>query len=496
MIHHSLGREIVSYDMYVDGGWTGGHSGQRRESLDPFTGLVWATVPDASAADVDDAIRAARAAFDDGPWGRSTARERGALMRRLAQLMERDAERLARIESRDNGKLVREMTGQWQYLPEWFYYYAGAASNIEGAVAASDRPNFTIFTRKEPVGVVAAITPWNSPVLLLTWKLAPALAAGCTFVVKPSEHTPVSTLEFAKLLDEAGFPPGVFNVITGGPEAGSKLVSDPRIDKIAFTGSTAVGKVIAKQAAENLTGVLLELGGKSPNIVFDDCDAEAAANGIIAGIFGASGQTCMAGSRLIIQRSIMDSVLSRVIERTNKIKLGDPADPETEMGPVATPQQHKKIVTMIRDALAEGASLACGGEAAAQGGLFVPPTVLTGVTSDMSIARQEVFGPVLAVIPFDTEEDAIRIANATEFGLAAGVWTLNVQRAHRVTNRLRAGTVWINAYRVVAYNAPFGGYKQSGLGRENGMGGLEEYLETKTVWVELSGATRDPFVLG
>lgn len=496
MINQPPGGEIRSYNMYVGGQWTPGRSGRRMESLDPYAGAVWATVPHAGAEDVDDAIQAARSAFDDGSWGRSTARERGALMRRLAQLIERDADRLAIIESRDNGKLVREMSGQWHYLPEWFYYYAGAAANVEGAVVASDRPNFTIFTRKEPVGVVAAITPWNSPVLLLTWKLAPALAAGCTFVVKPSEYTPVSTLEFAKLFDEAGFPPGVFNVITGGPEAGGTLVSDPRIDKIAFTGSTVVGKQIATQAAENLTGVLLELGGKSPNIVFDDCDLEAATNGIIAGIFAASGQTCLAGSRLVIQRSIMDQVVARVVERANRIKLGDPKEAETEMGPAATPQQHKKIVTMIRNALAEGAMLACGGEAAPQGRLFVPPTVLTGVTSDMAIAREEVFGPVLAVIPFDTEEEAISIANASEFGLAAGVWTLNVQRAHRVANSLRAGTVWINAYRVLSYNAPFGGYKQSGLGRENGMDAIEEYLETKTVWVELSGATRDPFVLG
>jgi aldehyde dehydrogenase (NAD+) len=486
----------VEYDMFVGGQWTAARSGRRMDSLNPFTGRAWATVPDAEAVDVAAAVGAARAAFDDGPWGRATARERAALLRRLGDLVAANAERLAAIESRDNGKLVKEMTAQWRYMPEWFYYYAGAADRIEGATIPSDRANFVCFTRKEPIGVVAAITPWNSPGLLMAWKLAPALAAGCTFVVKPSEHTPVSAIEFGRLIEEAGFPAGVYNVVTGGPEAGRALVSDPRVDKIAFTGSTGVGKAIAKVAADNLTGVLLELGGKSPNIVFDDCDPAAAANGIIAGIFAASGQTCMAGSRLVIQRSIMDAVLGRVIDRARTIRLGDPAQVDTEMGPVANRAQFDKINGMIRAAVAEGATLACGGADASPGGLFIPPTILTGVTPDMGIAREEVFGPVLCVIPFDDEEEAIRIANDTEFGLAAGVWTLNVQRAHRMAGRIRAGTVWINAYRVVAYNAPFGGFKQSGWGRENGLQAVDEYLETKTVWVELSGATRDPFTIG
>jgi aldehyde dehydrogenase (NAD+) len=262
----------VEYDMFVGGRWTAAHSGRRMDSLDPFTGHVWATVPDAEVADVAAAVGAARTAFDKAPWGQATARERAALLRRLGDLVAANAERLAAIESRDNGKLVKEMTAQWQYMPEWFYYFAGAADRIEGATIPSDRANFVCFTRKEPIGVVAAITPWNSPGLLMAWKLAPALAAGCTFVVKPSEHTPISAIEFGHLIEEAGFPPGVYNVVTGGPEAGRALVSDPRVDKIAFTGSTGVGKAIAKVAADNLTGVLLELGGKSPNIVFDDCD--------------------------------------------------------------------------------------------------------------------------------------------------------------------------------------------------------------------------------
>ncbi|MFG1266079.1 aldehyde dehydrogenase [Xanthobacter aminoxidans] len=496
MLDNSAPVRPVAYDMLIDGRWVGAASGRRMDSLDPFAGAAWASVPDAGSEDVGTAVAAARKAFDLGPWGRSTARERAALLRRLAELIARDADRLAAIESRDNGKLVREMTAQWRYMPEWFFYFAGAAERIEGSTLQSDRPNFTAFTRKEPVGVVAAITPWNSPGLLLAWKLAPALAAGCTFVVKPSEHTPVSAIEIGRLVEEAGFPAGVYNVITGGPEAGRALVADPRVDKIAFTGSTDVGKAIAKSAADNLTGVLLELGGKSPNIVFDDCDPAAAANGIISGIFAASGQTCMAGSRLVIQRSIMEDVVGRVIARAQTIKLGDPSLPETEMGPVATPQQHAKVTGMIRAAVAEGARVACGGADGGPGGLFVPPTILVDVTPQMTIAREEVFGPVLSVIPFDTEEEAIAIANDTEFGLAAGIWSLNLQRAHRVANKVRAGTVWLNAYRVVAYNAPFGGFKQSGSGRENGVGAVDEYLETKTIWIELSGATRDPFTIG
>lgn len=496
MLDHTLPSTPVAYEMLIGGEWRSAASGHRMDSLNPYLGRAWASVPDADAGDVTDAVGAARDAFDNGPWGRATARERAVHIRRLAELIARDAERIAAVESRDNGKLVREMNAQWRYLPEWFHYFAGAAERIEGATLQSDRPNFTAFTRKEPVGVVAAITPWNSPGLLLAWKLAPALAAGCTFVVKPSEHTPVSALELGKLFEEAGFPPGVFNVVTGGPAAGRALVGDPRVDKIAFTGSTEVGKAIAKAAADNLTGVLLELGGKSPNIVFDDCDPAAAANGVIAGIFAATGQSCMAGSRLVIQRSIMDDVLGRVIERTGAIKLGDPTQPDTEMGPVATPQQHRKIIDMIDQAVAEGARVVCGGGPGEAGGLFVQPTVLVDVRPDMTIAREEVFGPVLSVLPFDTEEEAIAIANDSRFGLAAGVWTQNVQRAHRMANRLRAGTVWINAYRVVAYNAPFGGYKQSGSGRENGLHAVDEYLETKTVWIELSGATRDPFTIG
>ncbi len=482
--------------MYIGGKWVESSSGQMLESLNPYTGKVWASTPDATDDDVKAAIGAAREAFDNGPWRNTTPQQRAALMRKLGDLIARDAEKMARIESTDNGKLLREMLGQWQYLPEWLYYFAGVATQACGEVLPSDRPNFFAFTKKEPIGVVAAITPWNSPGLLMMFKLAPALAAGCTFVVKPSEYTPVSTLVFAELVEEAGFPPGVFNVVTGGAAVGKALVSDPRVNKISFTGSDGVGKLISAAGAENFTRVSLELGGKSPQVVFEDSDLKAAANGVLAGVFAATGQTCMAGSRLLVQRSVHDQLVEHVLERVRSIRLGDPMDPATEMGPAATEGQFQKVLSMVDAAVKEGATLAYGGVQAPEGGYFVLPTVLTGVTNSMTIAQDEVFGPVLSVLAFDSEEEAIQIANDTRYGLAAGIWTKDVQRAHRVASRIRAGNVWINAYRVTAPFAPFGGFKHSGIGRENGRDGMHEYLETKTVWVEMSGELRDPFKLG
>lgn len=493
--------DVRDYKMLVGGEWVDARSGNTFESTNPYTGRVWATAPEAGDEDVDAAVRAARHAFDEGPWGKMTGTERSRLLRRLADLLADNAEDIALVESTDNGKLLREMSGQLKALPEWYYYFAGAADKIQGETIPSDKPNFFVYTRREPIGVVGAITPWNSPLLLLTFKLAPALAAGCTFVVKTAEQTPASTLEFGKLFEEAGFPPGVFNVITGhGPTTGSALVRHPGVDKVAFTGSTETGKQVMKDAADHLAKVTLELGGKSPNIVFDDADMEAVANGVVSGIFAATGQTCIAGSRLFVQEAVHDELVERLSEKAESIKLGNPLDAETEMGPVAFEQQLEKIKGYISVSQEEGANLACGGkppeDPELQDGFFIEPTILTGVENQMTVAREEIFGPVLSVISAKSEEEIIRQANDTPYGLAAGIWTRDLQRAHRVAHALKAGTVWINSYRTLSFNTPFGGYKMSGIGRENGLESIKEYTQVKSVWVELSGETRDPFKLG
>jgi aldehyde dehydrogenase (NAD+) len=488
-----------AWQMYIGGQWVDAQSGERFDSVNPFSGVVWATAPLAGPEDVHAAVSAATEALD-GPWGKLSATERGHHLRRLADLIAAHAEELAVLETTDNGKVLREMSGQMAGLPEWYHYFAGAADKQEGRVIPVARTNFLTYTRPEPIGVVGAVLPWNSPLLLLTFKLAPALAAGCTFVAKPAEQTPVSTLALARLVEEAGFPPGVFNVVTGAGETGSSLVSHPGVDKVAFTGSTETGILIMKSAADHLAKVTLELGGKSANIVFEDADLEAATNGVIAGIFAATGQTCVAGSRLLVQREVHDELVQRVTDRARTIKLGDPLDQNTEMGPVAFRDQLDRIISYVEIGTAEGARLAHGGRRPdapdLQGGFFFEPTVFADVHNGMRLAQEEIFGPVLAAIPFDDEEDAIRIANDTKYGLGAGVWTKDVQRAHRVAHRLKAGSVWVNSYRMISYNVPFGGYKQSGVGRENGLEGLEGYTQTKAVWVELSGETRDPFTLG
>ncbi|MHA6800225.1 aldehyde dehydrogenase [Bounagaea algeriensis] len=488
--------ELEQFRMLIGGEPVEATSGATFESQNPYTSQSWARIPDGSTDDVDAAVAAARSALD-GDWGQKTGFARAAHLRRLGDLVGENAERLARLEVNDSGKLYREMLGQLTSLSSWYYYYAGLADKIEGRQIPAPNPNYLVYTRREPVGVVAAITPWNSPLLLMTWKVAPALAAGCTVVIKPSEHSPASTLGFTELVEQAGLPAGVINVVTDrAGAAGAHLASHPDVDKVAFTGSSATGKIVGKAAMDNLNPATLELGGKSPQVVFPDADLRAAANGLIAGVFAATGQTCMAGSRLVVHADVHDELVRLIADRAARIKLGDPNDPETEMGPIANAPQYEKVLNYLNTAKSEGAAVAHGGAAADDlGGYFVQPTILSVKPTD-TVFREEVFGPVLSAVTFTDEDEAIKLANDTPYGLAGAVWTKDVHRAHRVAAKIKAGSVWINAYRTVAPSIPFGGYKQSGLGRENGIDALDPYLENKSVWVELTGETRDPFTLG
>lgn len=486
---------------FINGEYVDPIGGKWIDSIDPYTGKAWAKIPQGCAQDVDRAVKAAAKAMKEGPWATMTASQRAKLMIKLADLVEKNAERLAELEVRDNGKLIAEMRGQVNYHPEWWRYYAGLADKMEGAVMPIDKPDMFAFTRPEPVGVVGALTAWNSPLLFIAWKCAAAIAAGCAVVVKPSEFASVSTLAYAELTKEAGFPDGVFNVISGyGKEAGSALVDHPDVAKITFTGSDATGAMIYAQAAKTMKRVALELGGKSPNIVFEDCDLDKAAAGVISGIFAATGQTCIAGSRLLVQNSIKDVFTKKVAELGSTAKKGNPMSLDTNIGPVTTPVQYKKILDYIEIAKSEGAKCILGGGPALSpdlpGGQFVEPTIFTDVKPSMRIAKEEVFGPVLSIIGFDDEQQAIQMANDTIYGLAAGVWTENIGRAIRVSKAIKAGTVWVNTYRAVSYMMPFGGMKYSGLGRESGIESIRGFLETKSTWISYAqGAPANPFIL-
>ncbi|NCG23340.1 MAG: aldehyde dehydrogenase family protein [Actinobacteria bacterium] len=489
---------METFNHFINGEAVEPANGEYVETDNPYTGEIWGQIARGTAADVDRATAAALEGFEG--WKETSPTSRGKLLNKLAELIERDAEKLGQMEVRDNGKLIAEVAGQAKFTAEWYRYHGGLADKIEGSVIPLDRPGMLNYTKHEPLGVIGMITAWNSPLLLLSWKLAAALAAGNTAVIKPSEFTSTSTLAFMELFEEAGFPPGVVNVVTGlGHECGQAMVDHPDIVKIAFTGSDATGQRIYEGAAKNLKKVTLELGGKSPNIVFDDAEFEAAVMGVISGIFAATGQTCIAGSRALVHRSVHDAFVERLTEVAGNATIGDPTSYDTHVGPVTTEPQFQKVMDYIRIAKDGGATCVMGGDVyagpGASGTRFVQPTVFTNVTNDMRIAQEEVFGPVLSVIPFDTEDEAIAIANDIKFGLAAGVWTQNLGRALRVSDALNAGTVWVNTYRAVGFNSPFGGWKRSGLGRESGIEGMMEYVQTKSVWMAQESSVANPFIM-
>lgn len=485
------------YGLYIGGKYVQPDGAPRLPVTNPATGETWATIISARAQDVDEAVKVARATFDT-TWSKTSPAARMRLLHRLADVIESRARELAEIEVQDNGKLLREMYTQLKSIPNWYRYFAGLADKIQGDTIPQEKPSLFNYTVREPFGVVGCITPWNSPLLLGSFTFAPALAAGNTVVVKPSEHASVSTLELARCFEEAGFPPGVFNVVTGlGLPAGDALARHKGIGVVVFTGSGPSGASVAAATVSHYAEIVLELGGKSPNILFEDAPLDAAVAGILSGIFAASGQTCIAGSRALVQRPIYNEVLHRLEERVRQIRLGDPLKDETEMGPIANEPQYRKVLSYFDVAKADGARVVTGAKkptsAELQNGLYVEPTILADVHNEMRIAREEVFGPVLALIPFDRDEEAIAIANDTEFGLAAGIWTTSLTRAHKVARQLQAGTVWINTYRSLSPSMPFGGYKASGLGRENGIEAMKEFTQVKSVWIETDPVAGDPF---
>lgn len=483
------------FQLYINGAFEDGEG--RFESLDPATDTAWADMPEAREGDVDRAVSAAHTALHNGPWAKMTATQRGKLIYKLADLIAANAPRLAELETRDTGKIIRETSSQIAYVADYFRYYAGLADKIEGSTLPIDKPDMDVWLKREPVGVVAMVVPWNSQLFLSAVKIGPALAAGCTMVVKASEDGPAPLLEFARLVHEAGFPPGVINIITGfGPACGAALTRHPKVAHIAFTGGPESARHVVRNSAENLASTSLELGGKSPFIVFADADLESAVNAQVAGIFAATGQSCVAGSRLIVERSIKDEFLARLKAKAEAIRIGSPLEMETEVGPLATRRQQDHVDALVKASVASGAKLVTGGLKPEGPGNFYPPTILDcdGVNSPSMV--QEFFGPVLSVMSFETEAEALALANDTVFGLASGVFTQNLARAHRMIKSIHAGVVWVNTYRAVSPIAPFGGYGLSGHGREGGMAAVLDYTRTKTIWLKTSDDPfPDPFVM-
>ncbi|NTH48671.1 aldehyde dehydrogenase [Rhizobium rhizogenes] len=483
------------FQSYIDGEFVDGEA--RFPSIDPATGKVWAEMPEARESDVDRAVSAAETALYDGPWSKLTATQRGKLLYKLADLVAANAQRLAELETRDTGKIIRETSAQIAYVADYYRYYAGLSDKIEGAYLPIDKQDMDVWLRREPIGVVAMVVPWNSQLFLSAVKIGPALAAGCTMVVKASEDGPAPLLEFARLVHEAGFPAGVVNIITGfGPSCGSALSRHPKVAHIAFTGGPETARHVVRNSAENLASTSLELGGKSPFIVFADADLESAANAQVAGIFAATGQSCVAGSRLIVERNVKGKFLAMLKAKAEAIRIGIPSDMATEVGPLATKRQQDHVAALVDRSVESGARLVTGGRRLDGGGFYFPPTILDcdGVASP-SLA-EEFFGPVLSVVSFETEAEALRLANDTGHGLASGVFTQNLTRAHRLMKGLRAGIVWVNTYRAVSPIAPFGGFGLSGHGREGGLAAALDYTRTKTIWLRTSDdPIPDPFVM-
>lgn len=486
----------VNYQMLIDGTWRDASDGGTMPAINPFDQEVHGIVPVATEADVGEAITAARRAFNS-VWRRTTPGERAKLLNKAADLIDADADRLALLETTDNGKVIRETQNQMGYAARIFRYYAAWADKMHGDVVPLDQQDTMELTMRVPFGVVACVTAWNSPVAILTNTLPAALAAGNCVILKPSEHASTTTIEIARICVAAGFPAGVVQVVTGAADVGRWLTSSPRIDKVSFTGSPGVGRMIAKAAGANLKPVTMELGGKSPNIVFDDADFDRALIGALAGIFGATGQTCIAGSRLLVQRGVYDRMVEGLAARAGQIRMGDPRAPETEMGTAANEPQFDKILSFIDAAKTDGAQLVAGGGRAEGPGLekgfFIEPTIFANVSNDMKVAREEIFGPVLSILPFEDEEEAVAIANDTAYGLASGVWSENISRCMRMMRAIDSGVVWVNTYRVAAPQAPFGGMKDSGFGRVRGEAGILEFTQTKTAFIDFSGDRRDPF---
>lgn len=487
--------------LFINGQCVAPKNGNYIASFDPTTGECWYHLAEADADDVEAAVAAANAAFRDPAWRRMTQTDRGALMRRLAELVRANADTLAEIESRDNGKLLKETRAQMRSMPDSYHYFAGMADKLQGETIPINRLDTLNFNLREPLGVVGMITPWNSPLMLLTGTLAPCLAIGNTVVIKPSEHATASTLALVELIHEAGFPAGVVNVVTGtGQSAGEALTRHPGIAKYVFTGSTATGRRIAGNAAENLVPCSMELGGKSPHVVFGDVDIEHAVNGVVSGVFAAAGQTCVAGSRCFVEARIYDRFIEALVARTERIRVGLPTADDTDIGPLALADQLSKVESYVASGIKEGARIAAGGrrpqrQGLSSGGWYFEPTVMVDAENDMTFMRDELFGPVVGVMPFRDEEEMIRLANDTRYGLASGIWTKDIDRALRFAKRIDAGTVWVNTYRSASFMSANGGFKESGYGRRGGFEVMHEFSRLKNVIVDYSGAMQDPFVI-